>query len=165
MKQIGICGICHKRKKVERRAVYIPELNRIALSKDPFCDDCFTPELRAKMDKRMGRPKGSKNKPKVQVSVPPVDAPKDIVSGVVKTIPDTEPAPELQAFELYRTLRDAGFPQGGVGNWLYNEFGTDKVYVPHASEVYNQFVADPDGWEKMTEAMARVWLWMRNLQS
>lgn len=71
----------------------------------------------------------------------------------------------LDGWDLYDALRAKGFPQGGVGNWMYNEFGTDKVYVPHPSEIYNQYIADPGDWELMTIAMSRVWLNIRTTEA
>lgn len=61
-------------------------------------------------------------------------------------------------FELYKQLRDAGFPQGGSGSYILDPNTDEKVYKPLPSEIYTLFVADPSGWDKMLEAMSKVWL-------
>lgn len=65
---------------------------------------------------------------------------------------------KLEGYRLYKKLELSGFPQGGVGNWKLDKDGENKVYVPHPSEVYQQFVSDPAGWEEMADAMVRVWI-------
>lgn len=61
-------------------------------------------------------------------------------------------------FELYKRLKDAGFPQGGAGNWMLNPDNDEKVYIPLPGELYTQFIGDPAHWEKMRDAMAEVWI-------
>lgn len=100
----------------------------------------------------MGRPKGSKNKPKEVTNLARV-------TSVAETeIAFNEPNEHgaITGNALYKAIKDAGFPQGGVGNWL--DVNNERLYIPHTSEVYNQFIADPDGWVLMTESMLRVWL-------
>lgn len=109
----------------------------------------------------MSRPKGSKNKQKANkvrdiplsdkelVTVANMHYERAIDFGVITpTI--------LSGDELFKAARDAGFPQGGVGNW--RDVNNERIYVPHPSEVYNQFIADPVQWEEMAEAMLRVWI-------
>jgi len=61
-------------------------------------------------------------------------------------------------YKLYAELRDAGFPQGGVGTWVNSYDMKDKAYVPHPQELYSHFIADPEGWDKMRDAMAQAWI-------
>lgn len=67
-------------------------------------------------------------------------------------------AKELKGFELYRELKARGFPQGGVGSFMEDPNGTEKVYVPHPSEIYASFVGDPSQWNALRDAMIQVWL-------
>jgi hypothetical protein len=112
----------------------------------------------------MSRPKGSKNKPKkervVEIDGIQLKA-KDIVDSDIDST-SVEPLAVLKGIYategvfLFKALKDSGFPQGGVGNWVH--VGDERVYVPNAQEIYSQFVSDPEGWMGMTEAMARVWI-------
>lgn len=58
----------------------------------------------------------------------------------------------------WQQLKEAGFPQGGVGTWLKDPNSDEKYYIPHPAEVYQLFIANPQDWEKMSEAMAKIWL-------
>lgn len=106
----------------------------------------------------MGRTKGSKNKVKAEkpTAEHKFDKPQILEASI--TLAADEAPKQLDGWNLYKALSDAGFPQGGVGNWMSNEDGTQKVYIPHPSEVYNQFIANPSEWETMGAAMCRVWL-------
>lgn len=61
-------------------------------------------------------------------------------------------------FELYKRLKDAGFPQGGAGSWMLNPDNDEQVYVPLPGEIYTQFLGDPAEWADMSKAMAEVWI-------
>lgn len=65
---------------------------------------------------------------------------------------------ELSGIDLYRTLKEKGFPQGGNGNWYQDPSTGERYYIPQPDEVYTQFIADPSLWQKMTDAMARAWI-------
>lgn len=103
----------------------------------------------------MGRRKGSKNKPKKEVS----QITKVTNEYLSKTwVEDTLKKIDLKS--IWQQLKEAGFPQGGVGNWLQGE--NDRYYIPSPSEIYQHFIADPAGWEDMSKAMATVWLNRKN---
>lgn len=61
-------------------------------------------------------------------------------------------------YNLYKQLKAAGFPQGGQGTWIQDPESDEKVYVPSSSEIFALFLGDPKDWQKMTDAMARVWI-------
>ena len=64
----------------------------------------------------------------------------------------------LERFELYKKLKDQGFPQGGAGTWIMNPQKDEKVYIPLVEEIFTQFIADPSDWELMIDAMVNVWI-------
>lgn len=124
-------------------------------------------DAETKAYKRIGEPHLPRSKPDVSVPkafehiniVPKQQNTEDTVEESLP-VPDVFDAP-LEGYELYAELRDNGFPQGGVGNWIFNIHGTQKAYIPHPSEVYQQYIANPDDWEVMTAAMSNVWLQQR----
>lgn len=61
-------------------------------------------------------------------------------------------------FKLYKELQKKGFPQGGIGQFIQDPNTNDKVYVPQPGEIYAQFILDPEGWQKVTDALAGVWI-------
>ena len=64
----------------------------------------------------------------------------------------------MDRFNLYQTLKDKGFPQGGNGYYLIHPETDEKVYVPKPEEIYTQFIGDPTQWDKLVDAMAHVWI-------
>ncbi len=72
--------------------------------------------------------------------------------------PKKRPARQLEGFALYKALQRANFPQGGVGSYMEDPNSTDRVYVPHPSEVYGMFIGDPQQWEMLRDAICRGWL-------
>lgn len=95
--------------------------------------------------KKRGRPS---KKPDAQTQA--VQAIKEVIKFVDK--------PQLEGYELYKSLRDLNFPQGGGGHWLEDPNGLEKVYVPEVSEVYGQFIMDPAQWEEVRDALCREWI-------
>lgn len=84
-----------------------------------------------------------------------------IVEVIKEVIPTVEvEKPKLEGYELYAKLRDVGFYQGGVGTTMENPTGVDKVYVPEVAELYQSFALNPSGWEKVRDALCRVWIEM-----
>lgn len=90
---------------------------------------------------------------------------KDIQSQVTEVLKEIiiekiveVPRHELSDFDLYKALKDAGMPQGGIGQSMEDPNGTEKVYLPHASEIYSQFAQDPRGWEIIRDYLARAYL-------
>jgi len=77
-----------------------------------------------------------------------------IEKEIVKTVPE----PRLEGWELYKALKDKGFFQGGMGQWMEDPNGTERVYVPHVSEVYGYFIGDPEKWEQLKDHMIRAYL-------
>lgn len=92
----------------------------------------------------MARTKGAKNKPKVTQTTPPT------IVEIEIDIPEEK--------SIWQLLKEAGFPQGGSGNWLKDPKTDEKYYIPHPSELYQLYIGDPTDWEKMSMAMAKVWL-------
>lgn len=68
------------------------------------------------------------------------------------------PEKKLEGFQLYKALKDSGFFQGGVGQFMEDVNGTEKVYIPHASEIYQSFAQDPQGWDTVRDYLARAFL-------
>ena len=64
----------------------------------------------------------------------------------------------LKGMELYKALKEAGYPQGGVGNWYLDPSTGEKYYIPQPSEIYTEFIADPSIWEEVGDTLARLWL-------
>lgn len=124
----------------------------------------------------MSRTKGSKNKSKDET---PVDPPKKVHDKPYNAVlvkfqnsqkelldsleTDDDLSPPLEGYDLYDSLRAAGFPQGGSGNLMYDENGNNPVYVPHPSEIYQMFIGDPAQWDEMRDSMARSWLKNREI--
>lgn len=129
----------------------------------------------------MGRRKGSKNKIKFEKKiithvplnlngvcncVSPMLAPVIVkppycgfcirCNNLLKTDVDHISNKDVKLKSVWQQLKEAEFPQGGVGNWLQGE--NDRYYIPSPSEIYQHFIADPAGWEDMSKAMATVWL-------
>jgi hypothetical protein len=82
----------------------------------------------------------------------------EVIKEVIRTVEVEKP--RLEGYELYAKLRDTGFWQGGVGATMENPSGIDKVYVPEVAELYQSFALDPEGWEKVRDALCRVWIEM-----
>lgn len=61
-------------------------------------------------------------------------------------------------FHLYKTLKDAGFPQGGAGAFMIHPETDERVYIARPEEIYAQYLADPKGWEMLTDFMAKAWI-------
>lgn len=124
----------------------------------------------AEEKKKRGRPK--KVAPEIsqeveeQTATPPINQQvPDIQTQVVETIREIfvekvieVEKPKLEGYALYKALRAAGFPQGGVGHYIQDPNSADSVYVPHVSEVYTQFLADPQQWEALRDAICREWI-------
>lgn len=64
----------------------------------------------------------------------------------------------MKSFEFYKKLKDAGFPQGGVGNWQEDINSTEKVYIPTPSEVYAQLALDPEQWNTVRDALCQCFI-------
>ncbi len=64
----------------------------------------------------------------------------------------------MERYNLYKKLKDAGFPQGGSGSYMVDPNSNESVYIPQPSEIYTQYLADPSSWTEMGDAMATVWL-------
>lgn len=68
------------------------------------------------------------------------------------------PISALKGIDLYRALAKAGFPQGGQGAWFKDPNSDEKYYIPTAPELYTQFLLDPEQWQNLQDALARVWI-------
>lgn len=64
----------------------------------------------------------------------------------------------MDRYNLYKQLKDKGFPQGGSGSFLVDPKTDERVYIPKVEEILTQYVGDPKDWDKMVEAMTRVWI-------
>lgn len=64
----------------------------------------------------------------------------------------------MDRYTLYLKLKNAGYPQGGSGNYLSHPDKDEKVYIPTSGEIYTMFIGDPEQWEKMTDCLAQVWI-------
>lgn len=105
----------------------------------------------------MARPKGVKNKlPNVQKEVV------EVIKEIFVTKEILVPEKKLEGFELYKALKDAGFFQGGIGQFMEDINGTEKVYLPHASEIYQSFAQDPQGWDIVRDYLARAFLELKD---
>lgn len=105
--------------------------------------------------KKRGRPKGfSPKKKDVQEQL--VEVLKEVFIEKIKII--EVPQEQLKGFDLYLALKNQGFPQGGIGQFQEDINGTEKVYLPHASEIYTQFAQDPVGWDTIRDYLARAYL-------
>ncbi len=119
--------------------------------------------MEPEVKKRMGRPKGSKNKASIPhggttevIKEVIIEKPIEVIKEIV--VERLVEKKELSGFDLYKKLKDAGFPQGGIGAFEEDLISPEKVYIPHISEVYGQFIADPKDWDKLRDAMCRVWI-------
>ena len=115
----------------------------------------------------MSRPKGSKNKKVKSVKNNGVIERNDgelttpekikeifIEKEVIRNIPEVR----LEGWQLYKSLKDKGYYQGGMGQWMEDPNGTEKVYIPHVSEVYTYFIGNPAQWELMRDALIRAYI-------
>jgi hypothetical protein len=105
--------------------------------------------------KKRGGPAKSQEEKKVAQEA------RQIAKEVVETIKEVikyVPEPRLEGFALYKALKDKGYYQGGMGMYMEDMNGTEKVYVPHTSEVYAYFLGDPDKWEALRDAMIRAYI-------
>lgn len=82
---------------------------------------------------------------------------KEIVEKIVEIIKYV-PEPRLSDWDLYKALKDRNFPQGGVGHFMESPNSSESVYIPHVSEVYQYFIADPFTWDRMRDAIVRAYL-------
>lgn len=71
------------------------------------------------------------------------------------------PAPRLEGFELYKALKDKGYPQGGMGQTMEDPNGIERVYIPHPNEVQAFFIENPDKMEAMRDAIIRAYIELR----
>ena len=77
---------------------------------------------------------------------------------VIKEVVVQVPEPRLEGFELYKKLAEKGFYQGGMGQWMEDVNGTERVYIPHPTEVITYFIGDPDKWDLMRDAIIRAYI-------
>lgn len=125
-----------------------------------FCEYCDSKGVRHK--KECKRPlniyemplsfKGIPITPDVQQQV--VEVLKEVFIERIKEVPQ----PRLEGYELYAKLNDLGFYQGGVGEYMESVSSTDRVYLPHASEIYASFAQDPQGWAVIRDYLARAFI-------
>lgn len=80
-----------------------------------------------------------------------------IVEKIVEKIIEV-PAKVLEGFALYKKLKDNGYPQGGMGRFVEDPNGLTKVYIPRPEEIYTHFIADPNGWQALTDTLTRAWI-------
>ena len=64
----------------------------------------------------------------------------------------------MTELERYKALKEAGFPQGGRGNWIQDPNSDSKYYIPNPDEIYSQFLGDPEHWRKLTDTLAEAWI-------
>jgi len=64
----------------------------------------------------------------------------------------------MDKLELYTKLKKAGFPQGGSGQRLLDPNSDKSVYMPTVEELLTQYLADPEQWAEMRDAIAMQWL-------
>ena len=100
----------------------------------------------------------AKNK-KPEFTATVIDAPffQEELVKVIERIVEV-PVPQLSDWDLYKALKDAGFYQGGIGQFMEDPQGTEVVYLPHASEIYAQFAQNPEGWGVIRDYLARAFL-------
>ena len=114
-----------------------------------FCEHCTSKGVKHKKD--CTRPLKPKD---VQAQV--VEIIKEVL--IEKEIVREVEKPPLSDFDLYKALKDKGFFQGGVGQYMESPLTDEKVYLPHASEIYASFAQDPSGWEIIRDYLARAYL-------
>lgn len=119
-----------------------------------FCEYCDSKGVRHKKEcKRPLNIYGSYPKPQdVQQQV--VEVLKEVFIERIKEVPQ----PRLEGYELYAKLKQLGFFQGGVGEYMESVSSTDRVYLPHASEIYASFAQDPQGWDVIRDYLARAFI-------
>lgn len=81
---------------------------------------------------------------------------------IVKEVSGGLSANPLEGYALYYALKQAGYPQGGLGTYVEDPYTLEQAYKPHPTEIYTQFFGDPALWEKMTDAICREWLKYRH---
>lgn len=64
----------------------------------------------------------------------------------------------MDRYNLYKELKTKGFPQGGNGIYLIHPDTDEKVYIPKPEELYTTFIGDPTQWDKLVDAMSKVWI-------
>lgn len=101
--------------------------------------------------KKRGRPA----KPQTDVQQQVVEIIKEVI--ITKEVEK----PQLRDFDLYKALKEAGFPQGGIGQYMESPLTAEKVYMPHASEIYAQFAQDPQGWDIIRDYLALAFIELR----
>src|SRR6185503_16986823 len=120
-----------------------------------------------KQTKQRGRPKKitesskgrtedfeSSNVGSTPTSVAPIIQTVEVIVEKIVEIPEKR----ITGFALYKNLKDARYPQGGMGRFVEDPNGLEKVYIPRPEEIYTQFIADPEGWNALTDALARAWI-------
>lgn len=110
--------------------------------------------------KKRGRPAKIKETPGI-IEKPINPTPSQIVE-IIREVPIIREVfvekTQLEGFELYKALKDKGFTQGGQGQYQEDMNGIEKVYIPHASEIYQSFAQNPEGWDIITKHLARAYL-------
>lgn len=64
----------------------------------------------------------------------------------------------LKDWALWKALKDAGYPQGGGGNYYEAHDSFEKAYVARPEELYSHFLGDPEAWDLLRDTLARAWL-------
>ncbi len=89
-----------------------------------------------------------------------IQAVKDLSEGKSILVP-SQRQPESR-FDLYKRLKEAGYPQGGGGQYMGDPDSNVKVYIPTYQELLTHYVADPKDWELMVDAITKVWINNKN---
>lgn len=124
------------------------------VTKPPFCSYCTSKGVRHK--KECKRPLNVyDSKPKTHdVQQQVVEVLKEVFIERIKEVPQ----PRLEGYELYAKLKQLGYFQGGVGEYMESVSSTDRVYLPHASEIYASFAQNPEGWNVIRDYLARAFI-------
>lgn len=119
----------------------------------------------------MARSKGIKNKMNTPIQKEwlgkEVDMPLNVRPKTIEVIKEVFITKEveksqLEGFELYKALKDVGFFQGGQGQFMEDVNGIEIVYIPHASEIYQSFAQNPEGWDIVRDYLARAFLELKD---
>ncbi len=60
--------------------------------------------------------------------------------------------------ELYKRLKDSGYPQGGQGMFIVSPDSGERYYMPLPSELYAQLALSPKDWQKVSDALAGIYI-------
>lgn len=84
----------------------------------------------------------------------------EIIEAIQKGEPVLIPVQptDLEGIELYRALKEHGFPQGGQGSYMSDPQTAERFYIPKPDEIFNQFLANPEGWQNLVDVMSRAWI-------